>query len=101
MTQWLPHSNMSARFEARARGLGHGAQWREERGIYAASACHGEEGSSKTTAPVDGTLMRAEARAPFAGGSNASIDQTATDSLTLLRLGFATAALRCFSSSPA
>ena len=78
MTQWLPHSKLSARFEARAGGHAHA---REERGIHAASSFHYEGIRGKSTAQGDGTLMRAEARAPY------------------LRLGFATAALR--SSSPA
>ena len=95
MTQWLPHSKLSARFEARAGGHAHA---REERGIHAASSFHYEGIRGKSTAQGDGTLMRAEARAPFAGGYNAS-EYLATGSLTLLRLGFATAALR--SSSPA
>jgi hypothetical protein len=80
MTQGLPHSKLSARFEARAHGRGHA---REERGIYAASTFHYEEIHSISIALGDGMLMRAEARAPFAVGHHA------------------TAALRSFSSSPA
>ena len=78
MTQWLPHSKLSARFEARAGGR---AYARVERGIHVASSFHYEGSRGKSTAVINGTLMRAEARAPY------------------LRLGFATAALR--SSSPA
>ena len=95
MTQWLPHSKLSARFEARAGGRGHA---RDERGIYAASTHPNEEGDRKSIAVINGTLKRAEARAHFAD-SNASVHHIVTDSLTLLRLGFTTAALR--SSLPA